>query len=240
MVHEPKLSLEQVEEAAAALDGKSVDEILDWAFGVFGDRLGMMTALGYSGIILLDFLRKRKPDMEIFTIDTGHLFQETIELRDRLEREWGIRFRVLEPVTTMEQLVELVGPDPWTLNPDLCCHYRKVEPLLRVIHERDAWLSAIRRDQSISRADADVVEMDGRGVIKVQPLVAWTFDRAWDYIRSNNIPYNPLHDQGYPSVGCVHCTSPVKPGEHERAGRWNSQPKLECGIHTPKRSNRRR
>ncbi len=240
MTLEPKLTLEQVEEAAAALEGKPVDEILAWAFATFGDRLGFMTALGYSGLVLMDFVRKRRPDMEIFTIDTGHLFPETIELRERLAREWGIRFTVLRPLMTTEQLEQIVGPDPWSTNPDLCCHYLKVEPLLRVIHTRDAWLSAVRRDQSVTRADADVVEMDGRGTIKVQPMVSWTSERAWDYIRSQKIPYSPLHDRGYLSVGCVHCTTPVKPGEHERSGRWNSQPKLECGIHTPKRSNRRR
>jgi phosphoadenosine phosphosulfate reductase len=240
MTHEPKLSLEQVEEAATTLEGKSIDEILGWAFATFGDRLGFMTALGYSGLILMDFVRRHRPDMEIFTIDTGHLFPETIELRERLAREWGIRFTILRPLMTMEQLEQIVGPNPWSVNPDLCCHYMKVEPLLRVIHTRDAWLSAVRRDQSSTRADSDVVEMDGRGVIKIQPMVSWTFEQAWDYIRSHKVPYSPLHDRGYPSVGCVHCTSPVKPGEHERSGRWNSQPKLECGIHTPKQSSRRR
>jgi len=240
MTLEPKLTLEQVEEAATALEGKSTDEILEWAFATFGDGLGFMTALGYSGLVLMDFVRRRRPDMEIFTIDTGHLFPETIELRERLAREWGIRFTVLRPLMPMAELERIVGPNPWSVNPDLCCHYLKVEPLLRVIHTRAAWLSAVRRDQSATRADADVVEMDGRGTIKVQPMVSWTSERAWDYIRSHKVPYSPLHDRGYLSVGCVHCTSPVKPGEHERSGRWNSQPKLECGIHTPKRSNRRR
>ncbi len=240
MTYVPKLTLEQVETAAAALEGKSVDEILDWGLATFGDGLGMMTALGYSGLIVMDFLRKRRPNMEILTIDTGHLFPETIELRERLAREWGVRFTVLRPRVSQAELEAMLGPRPWEANPDLCCHYLKVEPLLRVIHARDAWISAVRRDQSVTRADADVVEMDGRGVIKLQPLVSWTFDQAWDYIRKNKVPYNPLHDRGYPSVGCVHCTAPVKPGEHERSGRWNSQPKLECGIHTPKQSNRRR
>ena len=236
------ISMEEAAEISDLLEDKSIEEILAWAVERFGDRLGFMTALGYSGVVLLHHILKLKPDIEANFIDTGFHFPETLQFLQRLRNEWGVKFVVLRPHMSAQELHEAVGDEPWKVNADLCCHYMKVEPLLRVIHTRDAWLSALRRDQSAARAEIDVVEMDGRGTLRIHPMAGWTFERTWEYIRKNNLPYHPLHDKGYPSVGCLHCTAQVAPGQHERTGRWNSMPKLECGLHlhTRKRAKKPR
>lgn len=220
-------------EWAARLEHASIDAILTWALETFGDRLGCTTALGYSGLVMLDHLRRLAPDLEIHFIDTRQHFPETLALRDRLADEWGIRITTLETRFGEAELEDMLGPDPWRTNPDVCCTFRKVLPLLEILPRRDAWLGALRRDQSPTRSRIEVVEVDGRGTLKVQPLAGWTRERCWDYLRERGLPWNPLHDQHYPSVGCTHCTAPVRPGEHERAGRWNSMPKLECGLNLP-------
>lgn len=225
------LEIREVEEYARELEEQNAENILQWAFGKFGDDLGVMTALGYSGIVLMDLIRKIKPEFEVFFIDTGYHFPETLQLLQSEQERAGLSFNILKPRVSLKRLAEIVGPKPWEVNPDLCCHYLKVEPLLRVIHTKKVWLSALRRDQATSRAELDAIEVDGRGVVKIYPMVAWTYDQTWQYIREHKLSYNPLHDRGYPSVGCVHCTSPVAPGEHERAGRWNSMSKMECGMH---------
>jgi phosphoadenosine phosphosulfate reductase len=220
-----------VDEASDRLEGKDIESILRWSVKTFGEGLGVMTALGYSGIVLMDHLRRLVDDLTVYFIDTGKHFEQTLELKDRLEGDWGIRFEVLRPAFSDEQIEGLIGPRAWETNPDLCCHHRKVEPLLRVLRTKKAWLSALRRDQSATRSGVSPVELDGRGTIKIYPMADWTRERCWEYVRDRGLPYNPLHDEGYPSIGCVPCTSPVAPGESERAGRWNSMPKLECGIH---------
>ena len=220
-----------VEQQAETLAGRPMEDVLRWAVDSFGDGLGVMTALGYSGIVMLDHLHRLVDNLTVYFIDTGKHFEQTLALKDEIERRWPIRFEVLTPAFSDAQIESLVGPEPWQTNPDLCCHYRKVEPLLRVLHTKKAWLSALRRDQSVSRSGLNPIEIDGRGSIKIYPLVDWTREQCWSYIREHDLPYNPLHDEGYPSIGCRPCTSPVLPGEPERAGRWNSMPKLECGIH---------
>ena len=228
----------RVAEVARLLDGQEPGEVIAWATGTFGARLGFTTALGYGGIVLLDLLRRRLPLVEAHFIDTGHHFDETIELLRRIEAWSGadgagrIRFIILRADVSDEEVVRAAGSPPWKANPDLCCRLRKVEPFQRIIHTRDAWLSAMRRDQADSRARIDVVRLDRRGILKIHPLADWTAARCWDYIRAHGLPYNPLHDCGYPSVGCTHCTVPVYTGEHERAGLWASIAKTECGLHT--------
>ena len=147
------------------------------------------------------------------------------------KKEWDLNLEVIEPETTKKQLEKKIGKEPYKVNADLCCHYCKVEPLLRVLHKHEAWLSGIRRDQSITRAKIQVIDLDGRGSIKISPMYKWTKKRTWDYIRENNVPYHPLNDNGYPSVGCEPCTVPVEEGGDERDGRWPFMQKLECGIH---------
>ena len=232
--------IHQVNAIAEAMDGSTAEQILAWALETFGTKLGFMTQLGYSGIVLMDHLRRLVPRIEAHFIDTGFHFPETIELLHRLADLWSIDFKILRPPLPDEQLEALVGRETWKTNPDLCCHYRKVDPMLRVLHTKDAWLSGLRRDQSVTREQIDVVEIDGRGVLKVYPLAAWSSEQCWEYIQREKLPYNVLHDEGYLSLGCTHCTAPVTPGEHERVGRWNSMPKMECGIHVHTRRSTRR
>lgn len=225
------LTLEEVEQLADRMDGWSLEHILCWAFEHFGDQVGMMTALGYSGVVLMDHVRKIRPGFEVVFVDTGFHFPQTLAFLEDLQQRWELNFNVVQPSLPREQIDSILGPQPWKTNPDLCCHHRKVEPMLRMLPTKAAWLSALRRDQSTSRARLEVVEIDGRGTLKIYPMARWTRDQTWDYIRDNQLPYHPLHDENYPSIGCTHCTAPVAPGQHERAGRWNSMPKLECGIH---------
>jgi phosphoadenosine phosphosulfate reductase len=148
-----------------------------------------------------------------------------------------VDLRVVAPSITRSELTGILGKRPWETDPDRCCHYMKIEPLTKFIHEKDAWLSAVRRDQSPTRAKIDIVEVDERDVIKIYPLADWASEQAWSHIRAHDLPYNPLHDKSYMSVGCSHCTKPVRAGQHERAGRWGSSTKLECGIHAFPGSN---
>ena len=221
-------------QARNKLSDADVFTILKWTKKTFGNNVAMTTAFGYGGVVLLHHVLKIIPDLKIYFIDTGFHFPETLKLMQNLEKRWDIKFNVIKPSISLKQLVKLVGENPWEINPDLCCHYMKVEPFLKVIHKKDAWINALRKDQSSTRAELDVIEIDGRGTIKIYPLVNWTFDDCWNYIKENKLPYNPLHDQNMFSIGCKYCTIPIKNGEHERSGRWNSMLKLECGLHIHK------
>lgn len=223
--------------AAGALRGREPGGVVAWAVETFGAGLGFTTGLGFGGVVLLDLLRRRQSLVEAFFIDTGNHFDETLELLHRLEA-WGedgsggrVRFTVLRPEVSAERVAELAGSPPWQADPDLCCRLRKIEPMERVLATRDAWLSALRRDQGGARAAVEAVRLDARGVLKIHPLAGWTAERCWEHIRANRLPYNPLHDCGYRSVGCVHCTVPVGAAEAERAGRWAGRGKTECGLH---------
>ena len=173
-------------------------------------------------------------DIDVIELDTQLFFRETYETRDRLVERYGLTLIQPDVLTVAEQHKQ-EGPNLWERDPDRCCHIRKVEPLLRALEPYDAWISGIRRDQSPSRANARKVERSERyGVWKIQPLADWTEDDVWRYIVVNEIPYNPLHDVGYRSIGCIPCTRPIRPDEEERAGRWAGSDKLECGIHVDK------
>lgn len=216
------------ETVAAALQGCSAEEIIRWAVETYGRGLGLMTALGYSGIVLLDLVRQHIDPVDAYFIDTGRHFPETLELKLRIEKEWGVEFTVLRP--------ELKGRDDdevtaECVGADACCRLRKVEPLLRVLDEKSAWLSALRRDQAPTRAAIRAFGIDARGSAKIYPLAGWTRADCWRYIRRRKLPYNPLHDRGYLSIGCAPCTRPTTSGEHERDGRWSDSQKIECGLH---------
>jgi phosphoadenosine phosphosulfate reductase len=163
-------------------------------------------------------------DVDVVELDTLVLFPETYETRDRLVERYGVSLKTVRPIDAPDRL--------WETDPDRCCGIRKVEPLERALRGYDAWITGIRREQSPTRANAQKLEWSERyGVWKVQPLVDWSAKRVDAFLHVNEIPYNPLHDSGYPSIGCVPCTRPVRPGEDERAGRWTGSGKLECGIH---------
>ncbi|MEA3164564.1 MAG: phosphoadenosine phosphosulfate reductase, partial [Verrucomicrobiota bacterium] len=174
----------------------------------------------------------------VFTIDTGVLFPETLELKSRLEDYFGLVIEALVPERTMEQQAQEIAPELWLSNPDLCCTLRKVEPLQKKLNQLDAWIAGLRREQSAGRADVQILELyefdrlREKNILKVNPLARWSRDQVWAYIRQHGIPYNPLMDRGFRSIGCYPCTSVVISGQDERAGRWTGFDKNECGIHT--------
>jgi phosphoadenosine phosphosulfate reductase len=175
-----------------------------------------------------------KPDVKVFTIDTDFLFQESIELRDKFVAKYGVNLEVVRGEVSIEAQNQKHGLNLWQRDTDLCCALRKVEPTERVLKGLDAWIAGLRRDQSKTRADIDIVEYYERPegpLYKVNPLLRWTRKDTWDYLLKHDIPYNPLLDQGYKSIGCWPCTQPVGADADERAGRWGGQ-KAECGIHT--------
>jgi phosphoadenosine phosphosulfate reductase len=170
-------------------------------------------------------------DIDVVELDTQLFFRETYETRERLVERYGLTL-IRPDVLTVAEQHKVEGPNLWESNPDRCCHVRKVEPLIKALEPYDAWISGIRRQQSPSRASARKVERSERyGVWKIQPLADWTEEDVWGYVFANDIPYNPLHDVGYRSIGCIPCTRPTRLDEEERAGRWAGSDKLECGIH---------
>jgi phosphoadenosine phosphosulfate reductase len=226
-----KTGIMNLKKANERLLKASTEEIIRWTHENFKDSIAMTTAFGYSGVALIDMVIKIIPDIKLYFIDTGYHFRETLDVSYRLEEFWNIEVTRVKPTLSKDKVIELIGEKPYLVNADLCCHYNKVEPLLTFIHKYDVWMSGIRRDQSNTRESIQPVEMDGRGVIKVSPMYNWTRAKTWKYIRDNKIPYNPLHDEGYPSIGCYPCTKPVEEGGNERDGRWRLMQKMECGIH---------
>jgi phosphoadenosine phosphosulfate reductase len=170
--------------------------------------------------------------VHIFNLETGYQFPETLALRERIKERYGIEVKYIRPEMTVKEYEEEHGGPLYRIRPDQCCHDRKVLPLREAVVGHDAWISAIRRDQTSHRAAAGVVQWDAKfSLVKVNPLLGWTKSDVWRFILDHDIPYNPLHDQGYPSIGCWPCTVPVGEGADERAGRWVGTAKKECGLH---------
>jgi phosphoadenosine phosphosulfate reductase len=225
-------SAESIAEANQALTGQTAQEILRWAVEVFHPRLTMATAFGAEGCCLIAMLADIQPEVHIFNLDTGYQFPETLELRELIKERYGIKVELVRPDLTVAEYEEEHGGPMYRIRPDQCCHDRKLLPLRRAVAGHDAWISAIRRDQTLHRAAAGVVQWDAKfGLVKVNPLLHWTRRDVWHYITKHHVPYNPLHDEGYPSIGCWPCTRPVGDGEDERAGRWSGTGKKECGLH---------
>lgn len=225
---------DEVEAAARALEGRAPLDALVWAAERFAPRLGFATGFGAEGCVLIDLVGRHRLPIDIFTLDTGVLFPETYALWRRLEHKYHLTIRSVQPVATLAEQAAAHGDALWEREPDRCCRLRKVEPLAREAAKLDAWVTAIRRDQTPERATAQVVERDAKfGLVKINPLVGWTTRDVWAYLLEHGVPYNPLHDLGYPSIGCQPCTSPVADGEDPRAGRWRGSAKTECGLHAP-------
>jgi phosphoadenosine phosphosulfate reductase len=208
------------------------EAVLRWAVEEFGPDVALATGFGAEGCVLVSMLSAISPGTRIFYLDTDLLFPETYALRDQLEARYGVRFeRRATRLSIGEQSAEY-GERLWERQPDLCCRLRKVEPLREMLSGLRAWVTAIRRDQSPARAHIRIVERDEKfGLIKINPLAAWDSREVWDYIAKYDVPYNPLHDHGYTSIGCAPCTTPVRIGEDTRAGRWRGTGKTECGLH---------
>jgi phosphoadenosine phosphosulfate reductase len=214
------------------LESATPQEILRWTVDRFAPKFTMATAFGPEGMTILHMLAEIAPDTPVFNLETGYQFQETLDLREKVIQRYGITVEYKYPDTTVQQYETLHGGPLYKTNPNQCCFDRK----LRVLHESakgfHAWASAIRRDQSPDRAKAPIVGWDKKfQLVKVSPLANWTKKEVWDLILKHDIPYNPLHDQGFPSVGCQPCTRAVGIGEDERAGRWSGFQKTECGLH---------
>ncbi|MDQ3867699.1 MAG: phosphoadenylyl-sulfate reductase [Actinomycetota bacterium] len=213
------------------LERLSAEEVIRWAHGEFGERLCLSCSWQKQSSVLVHMIHELGLEIAVIELDTHLFFRETYETRERLVERYGLKL-VRPDVLTVAEQHRQEGPNLWEREPDRCCHLRKVEPLIRALEPYDAWISGIRRDQSPSRASAKKVEPSNRyAVWKIQPLADWGERDIWDYIVANDIPYNPLHDVGYRSIGCIPCTRPTRPDEEERAGRWAGSDKLECGIH---------
>ena len=221
-----------VSSLSQSLEGQPAERILQEASDRFGGRITLATSFGVEDCVLIDMVARHGLRIDPFTLDTGLLFQETYELWARLEAKYGIKIRGVKPAQSIEEQAAEHGPELWTRAPDRCCSLRKVQPLQNELAKFDAWVTGIRRDQTPDRANAPIVENDKRfGLIKFNPLVAWTSKDVWTYAVKQGVPYNPLHDQGFPSIGCLPCTSAVKAGEDPRSGRWRGSAKTECGLH---------
>jgi phosphoadenosine phosphosulfate reductase len=227
----PALDLEDiVESAAAALEGASPLEVVRWAAATFGDRICLTSSM--SDAALIQLVSKVKPGIDVLFDDTGYHFAETIGTRDAVESVYPVNVINVEPSRTVAEQDAELGPRLYGRNPDLCCHLRKVEPLGRALEGYMAWFSGIRRDETASRRARRVVEWDRkRSMVKVNPILDWTQEEMDNYIADNGVIVNPLHYDGYPSIGCKPCTRPVTPGEDPRSGRWAGMGKTECGIH---------
>lgn len=225
--------LAELREESERLEGATPQDILRWAVARFAPRFTMATAFGPEGMVLIHMLAEIAPATLIFNLDTGYQFPETLELRERVRQRYGIEVEWKRPELSVEQYEALHGGPLYKTDPDRCCFDRKIRQLQDAIRGMHAWASAIRRDQSADRASAPIVGWDRKfQLVKVSPLANWSKSQVWTMITDHDIPYNPLHDRGYPSVGCWPCTRAVLFGEDDRAGRWSGFSKTECGLHS--------
>lgn len=232
-------SAEDVKGLNSRLRGKSAEEIVRWAGEALGPDIKFANSFGAEDVALMDIIAKNAPEISVFTLDTGRLNDETYEVMESVR----VKYEDVHIVTmfpkheAVENLVREKGYYSFRDGVESrreCCAIRKVEPLKRALAGAKAWMTGLRRDQSVTRTDTEAVEWDaGNGILKVNPLVEWSNDDVWAYIKANKVPYNRLHDQGYPSIGCAPCTRAINAGEDIRAGRWwweNPEYK-ECGLH---------
>lgn len=223
---------ERLPQLSQHFEGRRPQELLRQALGTFGDEIVLATGFGTSGIVLMHMVTRIRPETPVFYLQTDLLFPETMALRDKLAACLGIDFIEVHSGLSLDEQARRHQPELWRRNPDLCCQLRKVAPLRRFLAGKRAWISGIRRDQGPTRANTPLVAWDrANDLIKLNPLAAWTRKDVWRYLYIHDLPYNELHDRGYPSLGCVPCTRAVAPGEDERAGRWAGSNKTECGIH---------
>jgi phosphoadenosine phosphosulfate reductase len=225
--------LSELAQESKRLETATPAEILQWTLERFADHFTMATAFGPEGMVLIHMLSEIDAPFSIFNLDTGYQFRETLELRERVTKRYGIEVELKRPELSVAEYEEQNGGPVYVDRPDQCCFDRKIKLLRPALHGKHAWASAIRRDQSPDRALAPIVGWDDKfQLVKVSPLANWTKGQVWKMITDYDIPYNPLHDQGYPSIGCQPCTRAVLLGEDERAGRWSGFAKTECGLHS--------
>jgi len=221
------------------LAGRPPTEVLGWALNAFDDRVALASSFGAEDVVLVDMLAHLGSRPRVFAIDTGRLHEATYEVMDRIRERYNLAIEVYCPRgEAVERLEREEGFHSFRRSLEArhaCCAVRKVEPLARALCGLDAWITGLRREQNITRAELGLVEEDHAhgGIVKLNPLAKWTRDQVWEYIRAHRVPYNRLHDEGYPSIGCAPCTRAIAAGEHPRAGRWwwESPEHKECGLH---------
>ena len=224
----------QIEAVQAGAENWGAEEVVRWGLAQFHPSVAIASSFGAEDVALLDIAARLRPDVRVFTLDTDFLFAETYELIEKIERKYGLRVERVKSLYTPDEQAAKFGAKLWTIEPNQCCALRKVEPLKARLAGLSAWITGIRRDQAPTRANAKKIEWDKTfGLVKLNPLADWTWENVWEYIRDHEVPYNPLHEQNYPSIGCVQCTRQVQPGEDPRAGRWSGFAKKECGLHSP-------
>jgi len=225
--------------ATRELAGRSAEEILKWAADAFGDRVALACSFGAEDVVLVDMLARVADGPRIFALDTGRLHEATYEVMERVRERYGLPIEAYYPqCEAVERLEREHGFYSFRKSLEArhaCCQVRKVEPLERALAGLDAWITGLRREQSVTRVEMAVAEGDDSHgcLLKLNPLIEWTSEQVWDYIRRHDVPYNRLHDEGFPSIGCEPCTRAVAPGEHPRAGRWwwETPEQKECGLH---------
>ncbi|MCD7962074.1 MAG: phosphoadenylyl-sulfate reductase [Rikenellaceae bacterium] len=229
---------EIAEELNNKFAGKGAWEILEYFLNEYEGRIALASSLSIEDQVLTDMVCRIKPGSRIFTLDTGRLFPETYSLIDKTNMRYGIKLEVFFPnCSNVQNMVNENGINLFYESIEKrkqCCYVRKIEPLKRAFHGLEVWICGLRRDQSVTRQDMQVVEWDkGNGLLKLNPLIDWSEEQTWDYIKSNSVPYNKLHDKNYPSIGCQPCTRQVQEGEVIRSGRWwwESPEHKECGLH---------
>lgn len=231
----PRFDAEELKARSAELENASAEEILAFALRAYAPRVAISTAFGVEGCALIHLAVNIDPAVRVFTVDTDFLFEETQALKQRFVDRYGIRIETFKSRLTVEEQEAQHGPALYERDPDQCCALRKVEPTRRALAELDCWIAGLRRDQGPTRQEIQILERydhdDGAPLIKVHPLARWNRSDTWRYVLDNDVPYNPLLDQGYKSIGCWPCTRPVDADDAERAGRWGGR-KAECGIHT--------
>lgn len=230
----------QIKKIAEEMEDKSAMEVLKWAINAYAPKIALASSFGAEDVILIDMMVKiNKEKAKIFTLDTGRLNQETYDVMDAIRKKYDIQIEVYFPEQReTEEMVKIKGMNLMyesVENRKLCCEIRKVHPLNRALSKLDGWITGLRREQAITRANIYKLEIDSShgNIAKINPLADWTNEMIWDYIHKNNVPYNKLHDSGYPSIGCEPCTRAVHRGEDPRAGRWwwEDATQKECGLH---------
>jgi phosphoadenosine phosphosulfate reductase len=215
-------------------------EVLKWAIDTYAPKIALASSFGAEDVIIIDMMVKiNKEKTRVFTLDTGRLNQETYDVMDAIRKKYDIQIEVYFPEhREIEEMVKIKGLNLMyesVENRKLCCEIRKVHPLNRALSKLDGWITGLRREQAITRANINKLEIDSShgSIAKINPLADWTNEMIWDYIHKNNVPYNKLHDIGYPSIGCEPCTRSIHSGEDPRAGRWwwENATQKECGLH---------
>lgn len=233
------MNLEEIKKLNQESDGMGPQEVLQWGLNNIHPKLALASSFGAEDVVLIDMLMKINPEARIFTLDTGRLNQETYDVMDAVKSKYGLKLEVMFPET--EETKEMVRDHGMNLFykslelRHMCCGIRKVKPLNNMLATLDGWITGLRADQTQNRGDAAKFELDEQhgGMVKLNPLIDWEWEQVIEYIKENDVPYNKLHDQGYPSIGCEPCTRPIKPGEDLRAGRWwwEQESDKECGLH---------